>query len=302
MELLKDIWTAGIVSATVPAILARGTVEGLPVTWLPSAGPLRYLADPFGLWRDGRLHVFAEIYDYRVRVGAIEVLVFDAGFRLLEQRRVLSEPWHLSYPFVFEAQGTTWMLPEANRSRTLTLYRAVEFPFRWEPAHRIVLDQTPIDATPLFHEGLWWLFYTSAARRGDNNSALRISWSERLAGPWHAVPGNPVRVDASGGRPGGTPQIIDGKVMLPVQDCSRTYGGALRPLWFDTLTPGKVAMTAGPSLTAPASFAPFTAGLHTLAAAGDVTLIDVKRRLFSPRGLAVDLRRKVRKKLLRRSA
>ncbi len=136
MELVKDIWRAGIVSATMPTILARGSVAGLPVTWLPSPGPLRYLADPFGLWRDGRLHVFTELYDYRVRVGAIEAMVFDAGFRLLEQRRVLAEPWHLSYPFVFEAEGETWMLPEANRSRTLTLYRAVEFPFRWEAAHR----------------------------------------------------------------------------------------------------------------------------------------------------------------------
>jgi hypothetical protein len=302
MELKKDIWKPGIVAAPLPAILARGSVAGLPITWLPSVGPLRYLADPLGLWQAGHLHVFVEAYDYRTRVGTIEVLVFDAGLRLLEHRPVLSEPWHLSYPFVFEAQGETWMLPEAYKSGGLTLYRARQFPFQWEAAHRIALDQVPLDATPLFHNGLWWLFYTSAARRADRNAALHVSWAGQLTGPWHPVPGNPVRVDASGARPGGTPVVIDGRVMLPVQDCSRTYGGALRPLWFDQLTPERIAMTPGPTLSAPATFAPFTAGLHTLAAAGEVTLIDVKRTQLSARGLWIDLRRKARRKLRRWSA
>lgn len=302
MEMKKDIWRSGIVAAPLSAIVARGSVAGLPVSWLPPAGPLRYLADPFGLWRGGRLHVFAELYDYRTRVGTIEALVFDAQLRLLERGCALATPWHLSYPYVFEAQGETWMLPEAHRSGGLTLYRAVEFPFRWEPAQRIVLDQVPLDATPLFHGGLWWLFYTSAARRIDRNAALHVSWAEDLPGPWYAVPGNPVRFDPAGARPGGTPLVIDGRVMLPVQDCSRTYGGALRPLWFDVLSPDAVKVSPGPALSAPAAFAPYTDGLHTLAAAGQVTLIDVKRARWSLQGLLLDVRRKVRRKLRRAGA
>jgi hypothetical protein len=302
MQMKKDIWRPGIVAAPLPAILARGSVAGLPVTWLPAEGSLRYLADPFGLWRGDRLYIFTELYDYRTRVGAIEGLVFDAQLRLLERGPALVTPWHLSYPFVFEAQGETWMLPEAHRSGGLTLYRAVEFPFRWEPAHRIALDQVPLDATPFFHGGLWWLFYTSTARRIDRNAALHVSWAQQLRGPWRAVPGNPVRFDQAGARPGGTPMFIDGRVMLPVQDCSRTYGGALRPLWFDALTPEKVKLSPGPILSAPATFAPFTDGLHTLAAAGAVTLIDVKRAQFSLAGLLLDVRRKLQRKLLRAGA
>lgn len=297
MELKKDIWRPGIVATSLQAILARGSVAGLPITWLPQVGPLRYLADPFGLWRDDKLHVFAELYDYRTRVGAIEVLIFDAQLRLQERRPALVTPWHLSYPYVFEAEGETWLLPEAHRAGGLTLYRAVEFPFRWEQAHRIALDQLPLDATPLFHDGLWWLFYTSAARRIDRNAALHVSWAAQLQGPWHAVPGNPVRFDPAGARPGGTPLCIDGRVMLPVQDCSHTYGGALRPLWFDVLTPEKIELSAGPALSAPAAFAPFTDGLHTLAAAGAVTLIDVKQTQLSLRGLLLDVGRKARRKL-----
>jgi hypothetical protein len=81
--------------------------------------------------------------------------------------------------------------------------------------------------------------------------------------------------------------VIDGRVMLPVQDCSRTYGGGIRALWFDELTPGRVRCSSGPALRIPAAFAPFNEGLHTLSAAGPVTLVDVKRTELSLQGAAI---------------
>jgi hypothetical protein len=196
---------------------------------------------------------------------------------------------------VFEAEGGTWMLPEANRSRGLTLYRAARFPDRWEAVHRIALDGVPIDATPLFHEGRWWLFHTVAGREIDKTAALHLAWAERLAGPWHPLPQNPVRFDEASCRPGGTPAVIDGRVMLPVQDCSRTYGGGIRALWFDELTPGRIACTPGAPLRIPPAFAPYVEGLHTLAAAGPVTLVDVKRTELSLHGAAIQVGYKFRK-------
>ncbi len=290
MGLRKDIWRPAIVAAPLPAILARGSFEDLPLAWLPPMPSFQFLADPFGYWRDSRLHVFVETYDYRVRIGRIEVLVYDAALNLVDRQPALAEPWHLSYPFVFDAEGETWMLPEAHRSRALTLYRAAGFPTRWEPAHRIELDCVAIDATPLFHEGRWWLFYTACAREIDKVGALHLAWAERLAGPWHPLPQNPVRFDVGSARPGGTPAVIDGRVMLPVQDCTHTYGGGILPLWFDVLTPGRVETTAGSRLPIPSSFAPYTEGLHTLSAAGEVTLIDMKRTELSLHGLGVEIR------------
>ncbi len=156
------------------------------------------MADPFGHWRDGRLHVFLETYDYRVRVGRLEVLTYDADFTLLEQRPVLSEPWHLSYPFVFEAEGETWMLPEANKSGGLTLYRAVAFPNRWEAAGRIELGQVPIDATP-------------TVPRGPLVAVLHRQ----------GAPDRPDRSTASGlGRPAGGP---------PGTRCRRTRSASTQP-------------------------------------------------------------------------
>jgi hypothetical protein len=295
MGLRKDIWRPAIIRATFDQIVAAGSVEGFDLQWLPPMGSFQFLADPFGWWRDGKLHVFVETYDYRVRIGAIEVLTYDADLRLIDRSPVLNEPWHLSYPFIFEGEGETWMLPEAHRSDRLTLYRAVDFPTRWEPAHRIALDHVPVDATPLFHDGRWWLFYTSASREPDKMAALHIAYADRLAGPWTPHPINPVRVDSSSSRPGGTAQVVDGVVTLPVQDCSATYGGAIRPLRFPVLTPDRVEMTAGGRIEAPKGFAPYVEGLHTLAAAANVTLIDVKRTELSLHGLSIEAVREGRK-------
>lgn len=301
MPLRKDIWRPAIIEAPLHEIVARGSIEGLPRHWLPPMGSFQFLADPFGFWRNERLHVFVEAYDYRHRLGTIEVLIYDSRYRLLDQRPVLIEPWHLSYPFVFEAEGAIWMLPEGHKSGRLTLYRAAEFPFRWEAATVIELDGLAVDATPFFHDGLWWLAYAAADRETDKMAALHFAFAERLAGPWRPHPANAVRVDRGGARPGGTPLIWEGVITLPVQDCSTTYGGAIRPLRIEELTPDRFSATLGAAIRAPDDAAPFTEGLHTLAGAGDITLVDMKRTILSLHGLAIQAGERIRREIRKRA-
>lgn len=295
VQFRKDIWRPLIAIAPLDQIIRRRSLESVELRWLPSPGPLRYFADPFAYWRDDRLHVFVEAFDYRDAVGVIDVLIYDAQFRLIEHQPVLREPWHLSYPHVFEADGALWMLPEASASGGLTLYRAIDFPLRWAAAARIALDHVPVDATPFHDQGRWWLFYSSADRPRDILRTLHLAHASDLTGPWTPHPMNPVRVDLAGARPGGTPVMVDDQLVFPVQDCTRTYGGAIRLLGLDRLsTDGFRACDLG-TIEAPDAVAPFMEGLHTLSAAGPVTLIDVKRRQFSLEGLAMrplrDLRR-----------
>ena len=282
-----DLWRIGIVAAPIAEIVARGGIDGLATTWLPAGPGFTFLADPFGLWREGVLHLFAESYDYRTRRGTIDLLRLDRQFGLIDRRTVLREPWHLSYPFVFEAEGDVWLLPEAHRSGTLSLYRAAPFPDAWERAATIDLDGAAVDATPLHHDGRWWLFYT---RAGATN-ALHVAFADRPQGPWRIHPQSPVHTAA---RPGGTPFVADGIVVLPVQDCRRTYGGAIRPLRFLRLDPTRIETRLGNPIVAPPGAAPFTEGLHTLAGCGDVTLVDVKRVDRTGRGWLIDLARALR--------
>lgn len=290
-----DIWRIGIVRAPAPALLAPGALARAEIVWLPAGRPFTFLADPFGLWRDGMLHIFAEAYDYRGRHGIIDVLRLDAELRLIDRRTCLAEPWHLSYPCVFEADGETWLLPEAFRTGCVMLYRSVGFPDRWEPAARIVLDAAPVDATPFRHDGLWWLAYAPGGGKAARQGRLHFAFAERLVGPWRSHPGNPVRVDRSGARPGGSAMMAGGTLVLPVQDCARTYGAALRPLFIHRLTTAVFEAEAGPPLDHPASAGAFRDGLHTLSACGEVSLIDVKRIDRTLGGRTVDALRLARR-------
>lgn len=285
VELIKDFWRCGVVDAPLAQIVARGSLEGLPITWLPGTSGLRYIADPFGLWREDRLHVFAEQFDYRDGVGRIVAIILDRDLRVIDERLALREPWHLSYPYVFEAEGETWMLPEAHASGALHLYRARDFPFGWERAATIALPHMPLDATPVRHDGRWWMFYAPAQPTSARLTTLCAAHAPSLTGEWTSLP-DPILVDPRGARPGGTPVMVDEHLHLPLQRCVGSYGTGIRLLRLNALSPDRVAATVTSELDPPADAAPYRAGLHTLSAVGDVTLIDVKRRRFSPAALA----------------
>lgn len=272
----RDIWRVGLVEAPIIDIARRGFADA-PVRWLPEEGHLKFLADPFGVWVDGRLLLFAEAYDYRTRHGVIELIELGADYAPVRRSVVLRAPWHLSYPQVFQADGDWWMLPEAYRSGALTLYRAAEFPHRWEPAVRLELDTPAIDATPFHYDGLWWLAYSPAGPQRWKQGRLHFAFAEKLTGLWRLHAGNPVRDDLASSRPGGTAWIEHGLPRLPVQDCTRTYGGALRVLTIMELSPRRFEAEAGAPLAPPPSAGPYSRGLHTLSACGPVTLFDVKR-------------------------
>lgn len=273
----RDIWRVGLVEAPIADIARRGFPADAPVHWLDEEGRLKFLADPFGVWRDGRLHLFVEAYDYRTRHGVIETIELGADFTPIRRAVALKEPWHLSYPQVFAADGEIWMLPEAYRSGALTLYRAAAFPDAWEPAARLELDTPAIDATPFQHDGLWWLAYSPTGPQRWKQGRLHFAFAERLTGPWRTHPGNPVRDTLASSRPGGTVWVEDGLPRLPVQDCTRTYGGAIRILNISRLTPERFAAEASAPLGSPPGSGRYAHGLHTLSACGPVTLFDVKR-------------------------
>ncbi|WP_299005875.1 hypothetical protein [uncultured Caulobacter sp.] len=273
----RDIWRVGLVEAPIADIARRGFPADAPVHWLDEEGRLKFLADPFGVWRDGRLHLFVEAYDYRTRHGVIETIELGEDFTPIRRAVVLREPWHLSYPQVFAADGEIWMLPEAYRSGALTLYRAAAFPDAWEPAARLELDTPAIDATPFQHDGLWWLAYSPTGPQRWKQGRLHLAFAERLTGPWRTHPGNPVRDTLASSRPGGTVWVEDGLPRLPVQDCTRTYGGSIRILNISRLTPERFEAEASAPLGSPPGAGRYAHGLHTLSACGPVTLFDVKR-------------------------
>jgi hypothetical protein len=202
-------------------------------THLPDDGQ-RYYADPFLFAHNGQIDLFVEELPYATGRGIISVTSFNPdGTIKAAPRPVLETPFHLSYPHVFERDGTIWMLPEASASGGLTLYRAARYPDQWEPVAQLI-DEPLHDATLFEHGDKLWiaactqgeLLGPNATRYGSCWDALSLYSADTLLGPWHPHPMNPVLLDASTARPAGEIFTQDGALYRPVQDCASGYGTA----------------------------------------------------------------------------
>jgi len=218
-------WRVGYRFSDAPGVAATcALASGWSV--LPDAGD-HFYADPFSFqWQD-RYFLFVEDYPHATGKAVISIVPFDADGTPQEPRCVLEEPHHLSYPQVFERNGSIWMLPEASASGKLTLYRSVEFPDRWV-AEAVLVEGEISDATLLDHEGRLWLFATNRDGYGSTSDTLVVFHASTLAGPWKPHPLNPILTDRRMARPGGA--FIRGendRIFLPVQDGTLGYGGGL---------------------------------------------------------------------------
>ncbi|MEJ1972232.1 MAG: hypothetical protein WDM96_07095 [Lacunisphaera sp.] len=274
----SDFWQAGIVQAPITTFLDPEVRPGR-VRWLPDPGPWRYLADPFGVQRDGATHVFVEAFDYRTKHGVIEHHEFGPRLDWRGKSTVLAGPHHLSYPYLIEHAGETFMIPECHRAGEVVLYRAQDFPRQWVREAVLLYSVPASEVSILQHDGRWWMFFTVVGPNARDQRELHVAFAEQLTGPWQLHAANPVVSDRSGARPGGTPFVDgDGRVVLPVQDCGVTYGGAVRLLKFMRLSPEAiVARRVSRALTGDLFSSTHTDGCHTLARCGDLTLIDTKR-------------------------
>jgi hypothetical protein len=193
---------------------------------LPDDG-VRFYADPFPIVSGGRLHMFVEEFDHRLGRGVISVIEFDGSGPIGKPRQVLETASHLSYPFVFEHAGETWMVPESSATATIDLYRADPFPDRWIKEATLVSGVTASDATLFEHNGRWWMLAVARDDGGAHSDALHVWSAGDALGPWRAHDRNPVLVDIASARPAGRVGRRDGKLIRPFQDCRNGYGSAL---------------------------------------------------------------------------
>jgi hypothetical protein len=218
-------WRVGYRFTDAPGVAETG-ILGTGWSVLSDPGD-HFYADPFPFqWQD-QSFLFVEDYPHATGRAVISVIPFDAGGVPEIPRVVLEEAHHLSYPQVFERDGTIWMLPEASASGRLTLYRAAAFPDVWT-AETVLVEGEISDATLLEHGGLLWLFATDRDGCGSTSDTLVVFSALALTGPWKPHPKNPILIDHRMARPGGAfVRGQDGRVVLPVQDGTLGYGGGL---------------------------------------------------------------------------
>ncbi len=177
--------------------------------------PGRYLADPFLLARNGKNYCFVEDFDCSTRRGRISVYeIGPRGARMLGV--AIDEPFHLSFPFLFEYEGTLYMCPESSQSKEIRIYRCVDFPTGWMLETTAMTDVSAVDTMFFERHGKWWMCTNiDPSNTGEHCSELYFFSSDSpLSSTWKPHANNPVLVDASKARNGGL--LRDGQQLFRV--------------------------------------------------------------------------------------
>lgn len=113
---------------------------------------LRYwAADPFLFEYEGEVYIFAELYDYIHCRGGIGYCKWD-GKEFGKWKKIILESHHLSYPYIFEKNGQVYIIPESGTTKSLYLYRAIDFPEQWEKEEILRKNVVYGDTTPFVWE------------------------------------------------------------------------------------------------------------------------------------------------------
>ncbi len=287
----SEQWNIGIAERTLGNFLEGG--EPGTVNWAPQPDRTRFLADPFAAPGDEQT-ILVEEFDYLEGRGKISALRHD-GEKFEEPRTVIERSEHQSYPYLIRHDGEIYCVPECHESREVCLYRALDFPSRWERHATILEGFAAVDPTLFQHEQRWWLLCTDGATGADTQ--LSAWYAPHLDGPWEPHALNPVKTDIRSSRPAGPPFAVDGQLYRPAQDGSNGYGSAITLNRVDRLTPTEFREETVAQLC-PDPDGPYPDGIHTLTSLGDRAVIDGRRNVFIPsvfrRNLAAKLRRALR--------
>jgi len=129
---------------------------------------LAFVADPFALHVDNQWFLFFE----QMRRGSSRAEIAMATSSDLRTWHycgvVLSERFHLSYPYVFESGGAFYLVPEATDSGSVRIYRSSDLAGgKWDLVGALLEGAAFKDSTVVSHEGLYYLFTETSKGTND---------------------------------------------------------------------------------------------------------------------------------------
>jgi hypothetical protein len=268
-------WSVGLIHGSPGNFLAKNYRP--QIQWLGDRSA-EFLADPFVFRLPDSRYIMCERLDGATRTGFISCLEVEDGGKVLGERAVIRSASHLSYPYVFEHDGTWYMVPESAQDRCVALYRGLDLPYKWERVATLIEGVATCDNTLVRHDGRWWLFCTHKSR--DSSLNLFLYHARDLLGPWQPHVANPVKTDVRSCRPAGMPFLSSGELYRPAQDCARGYGDAITFNRVTALTEHEfseeLVSTFRRDLNSKASH-----GAHTMSYSDGMMAIDSKTVVFA---------------------
>jgi len=198
----------------------------------------RFWTDPHVFFKDDTYYIFIEEYLFKKKKGHISLIEMQQSGKYSDPVIVLEEPFHLSYPHIFEHNGTLFMIPETQQAHSINLYECTGFPTEWKQRKTLIDSVDAVDSTILFHKNKWWLFTNIAEPEGtiDFNELFLFYSDDLLSGDWHSHPMNPVISDVKRARSGGKILKENNTLYRPSQCGTPYYGYGIKLNEIVTLT------------------------------------------------------------------
>ena len=219
------VWSIGIYSGPSPRKLAPSANNPVITSRDVTDVDAKFVADPFMIRRNDTWHMYFEVLPKGSDRGVIGLAASRDGFDWDYQGVVLEEPFHLSYPCVFDWKGAVYMAAETLDANAVRLYEVNPFPHGFQPVCDLVQGAWA-DPTVFFHQGSWWMFACSTP---FEHRTLHLFFADELRGPWLPHPRNPIVADnRSTARPAGKVVFHGGAPIRFAQDCLPRYGTQVR--------------------------------------------------------------------------
>jgi hypothetical protein len=208
--------------------------------------PATFYADPFVFTHNGETWLFCEAFECATNRGHIAAARVSDTREIGPLARVLDPGCHASFPFVFENEGSAYLLPETSRAKCVDLYVCEAMPERWRVAERLLEGVDCADSVLYRRDGLWYLVTSETDEHTSPNRWLSIYCSDTLLSRrWTPHPVNRERryADRAHGYGRNAGAIVEAgtDLLRPMQASTEYYGQSARVMRIYALTPERYA-------------------------------------------------------------
>lgn len=254
-----------------------------------------WVADPVMVDYEGKTYMFYEaVKGEKGRIEVVEILSDCTPSRPVV---VLEDDYHYSYPFVFQHNGSWFMIPESSAKKEVALYCATQFPYVWKKQTVLLAGSRAVDTTVFFaKDNIYLLTYVpNDITEHVTPRAYLVNWENGVhlsEIPWKNT--DPLKTRGAGAlfandnvlyRPAQINEATrygDGVAFYKVNPTNSEYAEAL----VSTLMPSQ--------LHVPKTVGTIYNGLHTYAVSERFEAIDIRCRDVDMLKLWRRMRRKVR--------
>lgn len=105
-----------------------------------------WCADPFIIKENDKYYIFCEVMDRKSSRGLLGCAQLNDNGDT-EMTPIMDIGCHTSYPNMFKYKRTWYMIPETLARKTIELYKATEFPYKWEKVKVLKDNIGAVDTT-----------------------------------------------------------------------------------------------------------------------------------------------------------